>query len=86
MEILLKEKITKSVVEIYVTEYTSATMAESYSQALREQKEANDWCKEKISQFNLDREQVKKELERCTVKAKRDGTACCYDLDILKDM
>ena len=82
MESVLKAKITKAVVEIYVSHYTCATMAENYAQTLSEQKEANDWCMEKIAQFNLDKEQVKKELERCAAEAKKNGDACCYGLDI----
>lgn len=82
MERALKAKITKAVVEIYVTHYTCATMAEKHTTVLAEQKEANDWCMKKIEQFNLDKDQVKKELEEYAAKAKQDGTACFYDLDI----
>lgn len=75
----------QDIVSIYVNRFTSAVMSDM---ALVEEKrycqEANNWMRAQISANGITKEEMREALEACEENARAKGTACVYDLDMMK--
>lgn len=75
----MRQGLIKQIAKQYVEKYTCATMADSLTDVVKEQGEANDWLFTKINELHIQKDEFQKAIDQCKIEAAEHGTACWYD-------
>lgn len=79
-----RKETIQNIVKYYVQKFTCGSMADTLRKIDYECEEANAWLREMIDKYNITKDEIKTEIKAAEQHAKETGTACCYDMDIIK--
>lgn len=80
----MRKDLIKQIVGEYTNKYTCAQMCERFSQQLQEEREANDYLKQKRKELTITAEEINEALEELADEARKAGTAMFYDFYAVK--
>lgn len=74
----------QDIVFVYANRFTCASMCDSIEQEERECSAANTWLKAQIAANGITKEELKEAFDACEKRAKSQGSAFCYDIEMLR--